>query len=163
MDHAADGQAEEAVELAHPFHVALGQIVVDRDDVDALARQGVQVGRERRDERLAFARFHLRDAALMQHDAADDLHVEVLHAEAAPSGLAADGKGLGQEIVEALAFREPFSKRRRLRAELVVAEGLALRFAGGHEIGDLLKLLDFLRVQIAEYFFHPSHLAFTPL
>jgi len=31
-DH-ADGQAEEAVELAHPFRVALGQVVVDCDHV----------------------------------------------------------------------------------------------------------------------------------
>ena len=30
-------QAEELVDGAHPFRVALGQVVVDGDDVDALA------------------------------------------------------------------------------------------------------------------------------
>ena len=33
----ADGEAQARVERAHPFHVAAGQVVVDRDDVDALA------------------------------------------------------------------------------------------------------------------------------
>jgi len=30
----ADGEAEETVDLAHPLGVALGQIVVDGDNVD---------------------------------------------------------------------------------------------------------------------------------
>ena len=40
----ADTQAQPAVEFAHPLAVALGQIIVDGDDVDAFAGQGVQVG-----------------------------------------------------------------------------------------------------------------------
>ena len=46
VDHQTHGEAHEAVHLAHPLGVTLGQIVVDGDDVDALARQGVQIGRE---------------------------------------------------------------------------------------------------------------------
>ena len=33
----ADGQAEARVERAHPLHVAAGEVVVHRDDVNALA------------------------------------------------------------------------------------------------------------------------------
>ena len=55
--------AEEAVNLAHPLRVATGQVVVDRDDVDALALERVQIGGQRGDERLAFAGLHLGDAA----------------------------------------------------------------------------------------------------
>ena len=51
------------VEGPHPFRVAPGQIVVDRHDVDALARQRVQEDRKRRDERLALAGRHLGDVA----------------------------------------------------------------------------------------------------
>ena len=40
QDH-ADLEPEEAVDLPHPIGVAAGQVVVDRDDVDAAARQGV--------------------------------------------------------------------------------------------------------------------------
>ena len=36
-DH-PDGEAEETIDLTHPFGVSLGQVIVDRDDVDALAR-----------------------------------------------------------------------------------------------------------------------------
>ena len=38
VDDDADGQAEEVVDLAHPFGVAPGEIVVDGDDVDAACR-----------------------------------------------------------------------------------------------------------------------------
>ena len=37
VDDDADGQAEELVEAAHPFGVAFGEVIVDGDDVNALA------------------------------------------------------------------------------------------------------------------------------
>jgi len=43
VDDAADGQAEEFVDLAHPFGVAFGQIVVHGHDMDAFAGQCVQI------------------------------------------------------------------------------------------------------------------------
>ena len=96
-----DGQAEEAVDGAHPLGVALGQVVVDRDDVDALAGQGVEVGGQGGDERFSLARLHLGDLALVEDDAADELDVEVAHPRRPPGGLADDGEGLGQDVVEA--------------------------------------------------------------
>ena len=91
VDDEADREAEEAIDLPHPFRVALGQIVVDRDDVHALSRQGIEIGRQDGDQRFALAGLHLRDAALMQHDAADELHAVRPHAEYAVRRLAADG------------------------------------------------------------------------
>ena len=44
-DH-ADVQAQEAVHPAHPLAVPFGQIVVDGDDVHALAGHAVEVGRQ---------------------------------------------------------------------------------------------------------------------
>ena len=108
---------------AHPLGVAAGQVVVDRDDVDALAGERVQVGRQRRDERLAFAGLHLGDAAAVQHHAADELHVEVPHVEHAAAGLADDARRLGQQVVERLALVGALAERRRLRSRrLVVGE-----------------------------------------
>ena len=106
----ADGHAEEAVDAAHPLRVAAGQVVVDGDDVDALAVERVEVGRQGRDERLAFAGLHLGDLALVQDHAADQLHVEVPHVEHAPARLADDGEGLGQQVVERLALGEPLAE-----------------------------------------------------
>ena len=58
----ADRQAEEAVDAAHPLGVAAGEVVVDGDDVNALAFERVQVGGQGGDQRLAFAGLHLGDA-----------------------------------------------------------------------------------------------------
>ena len=41
MDDQADGETEEAVDLAHPLRVALGKIIVDGDDVNAFSGEGV--------------------------------------------------------------------------------------------------------------------------
>ena len=72
-----DRYADCVVDGAHPLRVALGEVVVDGHDVDAAAGEGVQVGRQRGDQRLALARLHLGDLALVEHNAAHDLDVEV--------------------------------------------------------------------------------------
>ena len=82
MDDDADGEAEELVDLAHPLGVALGQVVVDGDDVDAVAGERVEVAGERGDEGFAFAGLHFGDLALVENHAADELHVEVAHVTA---------------------------------------------------------------------------------
>ena len=94
------------VDLAHPFGVAPGEVVVDGDDVDALACERVEIDRERRDQRLAFAGLHLGDVALMQHHAADQLDVEMALAERAFGRLAHGGEGRNQEVVQRLAVGE---------------------------------------------------------
>ena len=106
VDDHADGQAEEAVDLAHPFGVAAGEVVVDGDDVDALAGERVEIDRKRRHQRLAFAGLHLGDVALVQHHAADQLDVEMPLAEGALGGLAHGGEGRNQDVVERLAVGE---------------------------------------------------------
>ena len=83
-----DREAQEVVDGPHPLGVAAGQVVVDGDEVDAPAGQAVQRCGQRRDQRLAFARPHLGDAALVQDDAADQLDVEVAHLEGPPHRLA---------------------------------------------------------------------------
>ena len=101
-----DAHAEEVVYPPHPFGVALGEIVVDGDDMHAFARERVEIDRERRDQRLAFAGAHLGDGALVQHHAADQLHVEMALAERAPRRLAHRGEGGREQIVERLAGGE---------------------------------------------------------
>ena len=86
--------AEEVVDAAHPLGVAAGQVVVDRDDVDALAGEGVEVTGQGGHQGLALAGLHLGDAPLVQHHAAHQLHVEVPHVEHPPAGLPHGGEGL---------------------------------------------------------------------
>ncbi len=108
VDDRAHLQPEEAVDVPHPLGVAPGQVVVDRHDVHSAAAQGVQVGRQGCHQGLAFTGFHFGDLALVQHDAADQLHVEMPHLEAAHRGFAHGREGLRQEVVERLPPFAPF-------------------------------------------------------
>ena len=115
----ADGHPERLVDRPHPFGVALGEVVVDGDEVDALTGERVEVDRQRRDEGLAFAGAHLGDVAFVQRLAAHDLHVEVAHPQGALAGLADDREGLGQQGVE-------LRLERRLAFLGIVADARAL-------------------------------------
>ncbi|MPL60832.1 hypothetical protein SDC9_06394 [bioreactor metagenome] len=119
----ARGQAERAIDLAHPFGVAPREVVVHRDHMHALAGQRVQIGREGRHQRFALAGLHLGDIALMQEDAAHQLHVEGPQAKGAARALAAVGKGLRQQRIQAFAvLLRALLQRPRLLDDLGIRE-----------------------------------------
>ena len=130
----ADLHAQEAIDGPHPLAVAAGKVVVDCDDMDALARQGVEVAGERRDERFALARFHLGDLTVIECHGADELNVEMTQAERSHAGLSNRGERLGENRVEAFAIGHTLFVRRRQSTQLFV--GLALHFG--------LERIDFL-------------------
>ena len=117
----ADRQPHSAVDRPHPLRVARGEVVVDRDDVDAL-RDG-----ERGDERLSFARLHLGDVAVVERHASDELLLEVAQAERALRDLADARENLGQYVVEALALFEARAENFSRARELLVRKLLDLR------------------------------------
>ena len=136
----AHRHAQEPVDLAHPLGVALGQVGVDRGDVDPLAGQGVQVGGHRGDQGLAFTGFHLGDGSLVQDAGPDDLDIVVTLADRPLGGLAHGGVGLPQEGVELLAVVDPLAELGGLCGQLLVREGLHLPLPVAHrarEIHDL--------------------------
>ena len=120
-----------------PLGVALGQVVVDGDEVDADAGERVEVERRGGDERLSLTGLHLGDVALVEDDAAHHLHVEHALLRLAPARLAHGGEGLEDELVERLAVLVPLLELDRLRAQLVVGERLELRLEG-RDVGSLL-------------------------
>ena len=146
----ADGESEKAVEPPHPLAVALREVVVDRDHVDALARERVEIDGQRRDERLALTRAHLRDASVVQAHAADELHVEVAHAEHAARSLAHDGERLRQQIVKRLAGREAFLELPRHAHELIIRQPLHLRLERIDAIDDRPVFRDVFIIIIAQ-------------
>ena len=109
-----------------PIHsrVTLGQVVVDGDDMDALARQSVEVGGQGGHQGLAFAGLHLGDPALMQHDAAHQLHPVGAHAQHPVCGLPHGGKSLRQNVIQGLAVGKTLLELRRLGLKLCIGEGL---------------------------------------
>ena len=130
VDDDADGEAEELVDLAHPLAVALGEVVVDGDDMDALAGERVEIDRQRRDQGLAFAGAHLGDARLVEHHAADQLDIEMPHAEHRRGRLADDGKGRHQQVVELGAIGDVLAEFRGAADQLLVGERPHLVFHG---------------------------------
>ena len=100
MNDDTHAETEEMIELAHPFRVTLGQVVVDGDNVHAASAEGIQVDRESGDQGFSFASFHFGDLPLVQNHAADQLHVEVAHVEHAPAGLAHHREGLHQQFFQ---------------------------------------------------------------
>ena len=96
-------QAQETVDLSHPLRVTLGKVVVDRDNVHAFSCQGIEIGRQNGNQRLALAGLHLRDAPLMKHDAANELHAIGPHAQNTVGSFTADRKSLWQKLVQRFA------------------------------------------------------------
>ncbi len=122
VDDDADGQAEEAVELAHPLGVALGQVVVDGDDVDAAASETIQVDGQRGHQRLTFTGLHFGDLAAVEDGATDELNIIVTHAEHPAAGFADDSEGLNHQVVEGGPLRQLFLKLRCLGSQLGVGQ-----------------------------------------
>ena len=78
---AADFKTEESVHATHPLRVTLGEVVVHRDDVDAVASDRIQVSRQRGDESLSFTGAHLSDVAEVHRSTTHDLDVVVALAQ----------------------------------------------------------------------------------
>ena len=125
---AANAHAQKAIDLTHPLAVALGEVVVHRDNVDALVGDGVEICRERGDEGLSLAGPHLGYHPPVQDDATHELHGEVAHPEDALGCLPHDGEGLREQLVELLSPLVAFPKIRGHTAQFLVRHGLeALR------------------------------------
>ena len=140
----ADVQPHAAIDLAHPLAISASKVVIDGNDMHALAGQGVQVTGERRDQRLAFASLHLGDHAAVQRDTADELHVKVTLVNGAVGHLAHRGKRLRQHAVEALAVGIALAEEHGLPCEFGIIHLVrrVVRTQVVNARGDLFKFLE---------------------
>ena len=140
----AHGESKKCVELSHPLRIALGEVVVDCDNMDAASREGIQVNGQRADERLALAGGHFCDAAAMKNHAADELHIEMNHvpgegisahyefASTEPAGAVFHHREclgkyriqLGSQFAGIGNFSQPLLPLMRLRSERLIRQGL---------------------------------------
>ncbi len=100
--------AHETKDVFHPFALEFGKVIIDGDDVHAVACKGVEVGGQGCGMRFAFTCFHLRNAPLMKADTAHDLHGEEFLAIHAPHGFAKGGEGIGEDVIEGFALLQAF-------------------------------------------------------
>ena len=116
----------------------------------AVSGQGVQVGREGRHQGFALAGFHLGNAPLVQHDAAEHLDVEMPLAQHAVHRLANDRKGFGQQIVERFAVLQPPAEHVGHSAQLLLGQAAVRLLKGINFTGDFFQAFDFRLVGTAE-------------
>ncbi len=138
---------EELIDAAHPLGVALGQVIVDGDDVDAFAFERVQVNGQRGHQRFAFTGSHFGDPAAVQNRSADQLHVEVPHVQDAAAGFAADGERFDQQVIQGFAIGDA----------LLEFDG----FLGQFGVGELLES-GFEIVDGGDDWTQPLNFAFVP-
>ena len=106
----------------------------------ALASDGVEVGRQCRDQGLALTGLHLGDVAEVKRRATHELHVVVTKPEHT-SGRFTDGaEGLRQERVERLSGLVAFAERGRDVTKLFVAVLLECILKAADLLGDALEL-----------------------
>ena len=110
MDDASDSQAEETENLAHFIGLCLCQVVVNRNDMDAVTGETVQIGCNAGNQRFTFTGTHFRDSALMQNDCTDNLDRERLFAENTVRSLADSCKGFHHNIIKRLAVRKALTE-----------------------------------------------------
>ena len=139
-----DGHAQVLVDAAHPLGVALCQVIVDGNDMHALAGDSVEIAGQRGDEGLTFAGLHLGDVALMQCHGANELHVKVAHTHGALGSLTHGGKGLGEHVVERLAVGVTLAELIGLAAELLLGHLLKLGLKTVDLVDDLVVALKVL-------------------
>ncbi len=134
VENNADGEAHEGINLSHPLGITLCQIIIDRNHVNALAVQRIQIDRQRSHQGFAFTGLHLCDASLVQDNAADELNPEGLHVQCSLGALTNRRKSLRKDVVQRLAAGELLLEFGCFPAKLLIRKRLHLR----------TKRLDFL-------------------
>ena len=160
MYDAAHRKAQETVDFSHPLRVAFGQIIVDRNDMHAFPRERVQIGRQRFGYGLSFAGFHFRDAALMEHDAAKKLHIEMALPNGALRCFAHNRKRFRQERIQRFTFAKPLFELLGFRAQRCIGKRLHLRLQFIDALHLRHQLLDSAFARIAEQFINKAHSVF---
>jgi hypothetical protein len=141
LPDAAHAEAERAIDRPHRLGIALGEVVVHRDDVHrAPSERGGRSG-QRRGERLALAGLHFRNHAVQHRPAADQLHVEVPLADAAGRRLTREREGLRSQLDAAEALvPQAQPQLRRPREQCRAVEQLEPRCGTACRIDDPVEL-----------------------
>ena len=134
------------MQLTHPVGVTGGQVVVDGHHVHTVARQGVEIHRQRRHQGLALAGLHLGDPSEVQGHPTHQLDVVVALAQDPSRRLAHHGVGLDQEVIEGFSLGEALFEDVGLRAQFGVGQPGHLSrelVDGADEFGKLTSALTF--------------------
>ena len=138
------------MDASHELGLIGGEVVVDRDDVHAFARQRVEVRGERRHERFALAGLHFGDVAQVERRAAHNLDVVGPLPDGSPGGFAHSGESLGKELVKGFAVRDTLLELLGLPPEFLVRHVLESGLERIDLLFDRLELLQGATLACAE-------------
>ena len=150
------------MDATHPLGVETGEVVVDRDEVHAVAGQRVEVGRQRRHEGLALAGLHLGDPTEVERRPAHQLHVEVALADHPSAASRVTANASISDVVELGAVGESLPELVRLGPQGVVGQLLDLRLERVDVGDDALEGLELLALAGAEDAIEDAHAAVQP-
>ncbi len=120
----------------------------------AFAAQCIEIRRERGDERLAFTGLHLGNIALMQHQAAQHLHMVGPHAQHAGIRLTDGCKRFRKNVVLGFAVGQTLSELSRFGLELFIRQFLVCFFQVVHFFDDFLQLFQLGGIASAQKVLH---------
>jgi hypothetical protein len=101
--------------------------------------------------RLAFARLHLGDTAVIEADAAEDLNIVVTHVHLAPTRFADQRIAFGQKGFERLATLGSVDQGQEFFTELRVAERFAVFFPAVDGTGLHEPLIDLISPHAGDF------------
>ena len=167
MHDAAYREAKEAIDFPHPLRIALCKVIVHSNDVNAVARERVQICRKRFGDGFSFTGFHFRNATLVQHNTAQKLHIEMSLPDGALCCLAHNRKGLRQKAIQRFARAEPLLEFHGLCAQRLIRKRMQFRFQLIDPAHLRHQLFDSAFARIAEQFIDKAHFfclssVFTP-
>ena len=107
------GKPQITVYPPHPLRIPTRQVVVDGDDMDALALQRVQDNGQRCDERLPLARLHFGNLSLVERHTPHKLHVEMAKPQLPLGNFPYDREDFLQDVVQGFPFAQPLPEPKR--------------------------------------------------
>jgi hypothetical protein len=153
VDNSVHRESQKAVNAAHPLGIPAGQVVVDRDDVHALASQGVEVGGHGGHQGFSFTGLHFGDFALVQHEAADELDVEGTHPQHPDRSFPGRGKGFGEQVLNGFIPVQPLFEFRSFGLQRRVGQFPVIGLQGRDPVHQRRQPFQFPVVFAAKYFF----------
>mmetsp|Transcript_5283 Transcript_5283/g.9148 ORF Transcript_5283/g.9148 Transcript_5283/m.9148 type:complete len:264 (+) Transcript_5283:2240-3031(+) len=154
--HQSNAESQEAQDLPDVLRVAARQVVVGCDHVDAaLVLERCQEGRQQRHDGLPLTCLHLRKPLLVQHQATQQLHIEVPQLQHSPNRLPQGGEGFVHRLVIEAGGLNPLSQFFGLRTQLIIVHlfEFLLQFVDGfHLLGQGLDELFIFLFQISFHF-----------
>src|SRR3989338_5523668 len=88
------------INLPHPGRVSSGEIIIDSDQMDTPAHQGIQIHSESRSQGLPLAGFHFRYTTLMKDNSANELNVIMSLSQSSFGRFPDRSEGRGQYLIQ---------------------------------------------------------------